>query len=538
MKRPPRFKNARMGTNGKNMQIWGALLQVSQFYTEGNTSLKRLVPLVRSAIFGPLRPYESLQCQLRQGKAGKGLLTPNFCNMAKKAQKIKKGKRSELLIVNPDSAGIDVASTEYQVCVPEDRDTDFNRRFDAFTCDLKAIAQWLKQCKIKTVAMEATGIYWIQLYLLLEENGFDVVICNAKHIKNLGEKKTDYVDAHWIQLLHTYGLLTESFLPENKIMEIKDLSRHRDRLIERCNQSILRVQKSLDMMNIKLHKVISDIKGKSGMAILRSIANGEKNPQELVKLIHHRVKANKEEVIKSLEGRWSESQVFILKQNLDSYLYTHEQIRGLDLKLEEMLKTYAQLIQKHRKQDPSREFRRAEKKMFANNAPCFDAERYCYEILGVNIARIPGISGLTAFKFVSEVGANFIEKFPTGDKFCCWANVVPNNKKSGGKILSSKVPKRKSYVGQIFRVAANTLKNHKGYLGDLFRAKKAKLGYNQAVVAVAHKILRIIYKMVKDQVEYDDQIEQQKNVLNMQKRIIYYQKKLEKSQNMLLSIAS
>jgi transposase len=458
--------------------------------------------------------------------------------MAKKAQKIKKDKRSELLIVNPDAAGIDVASTEYQVCVPEDRDVDHNRRFDAFTCDLKAIVQWLKQCRIKTVAMEATGIYWVQLYTILEENGFDVIVCNAKHIKNLGEKKTDYVDAGWIQLLHTYGLLTESFQPENRIREIKDLSRHRDRLIERCNQSLLRIQKSLDMMNIKLHKVISDIKGKSGMGILQSIAKGQRDPEELVKHIHHRVKASREEILKSLEGNWSESQVFVLKQNLDCYLYTQEQIRELDLKLEEMLKTYIPLIRKDKKVDCAKEFRRAEKKMFANNAPCFDAERYCFEILGVNIARIPGISGLTTFKFVSELGSDFIEKFPTGDKFCCWINVVPNNKKSGGKILSSKLPKRKNYVGQILRVAANTLKNHKGYLGDLFRAKKAKLGYNQAIVAVAHKLARIIYKMVKDQVEYDDQIEQQKNVLNMQKRIVYYQKKVEKSQNMLLTMTS
>lgn len=472
-----------------------------------------------------------------QGKRAKGFNPNLLLIMAKKAQKVKKDKRSELLIVNPDAAGIDVASNEYQVCVPEDRDADNNRRFDAFTCDLKAIVQWLKECAVTTVAMEATGIYWVQLYILLEENGFDVVICNAKHIKNLGEKKTDYVDAGWIQLLHTYGLLTESFQPENKIREIKDLARHRDRLIERCNQSLLRIQKSLDMMNIKLHKVISDIKGKSGMGILRSIANGQKDPEELVKHIHHRVKASREQIIKSLEGNWSEGQVFVLKQNLDCYLYTQEQIRELDLKLDEMLKAYVPLV-RDKKMDCSKEFKRAEKKMFANNAPSFDAERYCYDILGVNITRIPGISGLTAFKFVSELGAGFIEKFPTGDKFCCWLNVVPNNKKSGGKILSSKLPKRKNYVGQILRVAANTLKNHKGYLGDLFRAKKAKLGYNQAIVAVAHKIARIIYKMVKDQVEYDDQIEQQKNVLNMQKRIIYYQKKIEKNQNMLITMAS
>lgn len=458
--------------------------------------------------------------------------------MAKKAQKIKKGKRSELLIVNPDAAGIDVASNEYQVCVPEDRDEDNNRRFDAYTCDLRTIVQWLKQCRVTTVAMEATGIYWVQLYILLEENGIDVVVCNAKHIKNLGEKKTDFVDAGWIQLLHTYGLLTESFQPENRIREIKDLSRHRDRLIERCNQSLLRIQKSLDMMNVKLHKAISDIKGKSGMGILRAIADGERDPQKLVIHINYRVKATREEILKSLEGKWSESHVFILRQNLDCYLYTQKQIREVDSKLEQMLKAYAVIKVKNQKTDCCKEFKRAEKKMHANNAPSFDAEKYCYDMFGVNITRVPGISGLTAFKLLSELGAGFTEKFPTADKFCCWMNVVPNNKKSGGKILSSKLPKRKNYVGQILRVAANTLSNHKGYLGDLFRLKKAKLGYHQAIVAVAHKIARIIYKMVKDQVEYDDQIERQKNVLNMQKRILYYQKKLVKSQELLFTMAS
>lgn len=458
--------------------------------------------------------------------------------MAKKAQKIKKGKRSKLIIVNPDAAGIDVASTEYQVCVPEDRDENNNRRFDAFTCDLRAIALWLIQCKVKTVALEATGIYWIQLYLVLEEHGLDVVVCNAKHIKNLGEKKTDRVDAAWIQVLHTYGLLTESFQPENRIRELKDLNRHRDGLIEKCNQSILRIQKSLEMMNIKLHKVLSDIKGQSGLAILQAIVKGEREPQELIKHIDYRVKASKDEILKSLEGNWSESQIFILKQNLESYLYTQAQIRELDLKMEEMLKAYQPIITKDKQKEKTKELIRSNKTKEVNNSPKYDAEKYAFEILGVNLTRIPGISGSTTMKIVSELGAKFTDKFPSADKFCSWLNVVPNNKKSGGKLLSSKLPKRKNYVGQALRVAANTLHNHKGYLGDLFRAQKAKLGYNQATVAVAHKLARIIYKMVNEQVEYDENIEKQKNKLNLEKKVEYYQKKMEKSQKRLIAMAS
>jgi transposase len=457
--------------------------------------------------------------------------------MAKKAQKVKRSKSSELLIVNPDAAGIDVASNEYQVCVPEDRDPDHNRRFNAFTCDLRAIALWLLHCRITTVAMEATGIYWVQLYLVLEEYGIDVIVCNAKHIKNLGEKKTDKVDAFWIQLLHCYGLLTESFQPENRIREIKDLNRHRDRIIQKCNQSINRIQKSLDMMNIKIHKELSDIKGHSGLAILQAIVQGERNPEELYKKVHRSVKAHKKEILKSLEGNWSESQVFILKQNLDCYLFYQDQIRELDVKIEQMLQAYIPLVNKEL-EPHDREFIPSKKRSDKNNGPGFDAEYLTYQILGVNITRIPGISGLSAFKIVSELGPNFIEKFPTVDKYCSWLNLVPNNKISGGKLLSSKLPKRTNYVGQVLRVCANTLKNYNGYLGDVFRAKKARLGYNQAVVAVAHKIARIIYKMVKDQVEYDENIEHGKNLVNMVKKVEYYRKKLEKTQNLLFEMSS
>lgn len=457
--------------------------------------------------------------------------------MAKKAQKVKKNKRSELLIVNLNAAGIDVASTEYQVCVPEDRDENYNRKFDSFTCDLREIVKWLKKCKIETVAMEATGIYWIQLYLILQAAGFDVVVCNAKHIKNLGEKKTDYVDAGWIQLLHTYGLLNDSFQPENRIREIKDLNRYRDKLVERCSQSVLRMQKALETMNIKIHKVLSDIKGKSGQAILKAIINGERNPEKLYSIISSRVKASKEDILKSLDGNWVESQVFILNQNFDVYIFTKGQIKELDKKIEELLDAYIPLLQLEKQDIGKGEFIRSKKKIDANNAPNFDMEKYSFEILGVNLTRIPGISSLSTLKIVSELGPNFTEKFPTPDKFCSWVNVAPNNKKSGGKLLSSKIPKRYNYVGQTLRVAASTLKSHKGYLGEVFRTKKGKLGHNQAIVAVAHKLARIIYKMVKDKVDYNEQIEQNKNKEIMIRKIAYYERKLAKTKKEVFAMA-
>ena len=428
--------------------------------------------------------------------------------MAKKAQKMKKGKRSELLIVNLNAAGIDIASTEYQVCVPEDRDSDPNRRFEAFTCDLHSIAQWLKQCAIETVAMEATGIYWVQLFMVLQEEGFDVVLCNAKHVKNIAEKKTDYVDASWIQMLHSYGLLKESFQPENQIRQLKDLMRHRERLIQRMSQDILRIQKALEMMNIKLHKVLSDIKGKSGISIIEAIAQGERNLETLANLVDKKVQASREEIIKSLEGNWNDAQLFILKQSLCAYNFSQKQLDELDLSIEQVLIAYSKIGVKE--QGPI--LRTVKKRQHAGNAFHFDAEKYSHDILGVNITRVPGLSALTAIKCISELGSDFTAKFETYKHFCSWINVVPNNKKSGGKLLSSKVPKRMNYVGQALRVAANTLCRSKGYLGDYFRRIQYRSGYNQAIIAVAHKLARIIYHMVKFGVEYDESIDREKNI--------------------------
>ncbi len=446
--------------------------------------------------------------------------------MAKKAQKMTKGKSSELLIVNFNAAGIDIASTEYQVCVPEDRDPDPNRRFEAYTCDLHAIAKWLKQCKIETIAMEATGIYWVQLFMVLQQYGFDVVLCNAKHIKNIAEKKTDYVDASWIQLLHSYGLLKESFQPENQIRQLKDLMRHRERIIQGMSQDILRIQKALEMMNIKAHKVLSDIKGKSGLSIIDAIVNGERKPSALAVLVHHSVKASREEILKSLEGNWNDAQLLILKQCFNGYEFGIKQMEELDRSIEQLLIAYAEVTDDLKGEKTI--VRAKKEKVNQGNSFKFDAEKYSHEILGVNITRVPGISSLTAIKIISELGRGFQTKFPTYKQFCSWCNIAPNNKISGGKVLSSKIPKRKNFVGQAFRVAANTLRNNKGYLGDYFRRMQYRSGYNQAVIAVAHKLARIVYHMVKMEVEYDDKIEIQKNKIMLLTKRKSLLKRIEK----------
>jgi transposase len=420
--------------------------------------------------------------------------------MANKAKSIKKNSKKELMIVNPDAAGIDISSTEYQVCVPEDRSKENNKMFEAFTCDLHAIAEWLKKCNIKTVAMEATGIYWIQIFFVLQDYGFDVLLVNAKHIKNIGEKKTDVVDADWIQLLHSYGLLKASYQSDNLSKQLRNLVRHRASLIQSASKVILHIHKSFDMMNIKIHKVISDITGKTGRLILEDIINGERDAKKLASHRDRRIKATQEEVEKSLVGIWQEELLFILEKSYQTYQHFESQVKEYDRIIEGF-------ILKYKVQNNLDDFKPSKKEKGKKNDLNFDAEKMVYQIHGVNLTKVPGISNLSAVKLLSELGTNFTEKFDHSPyKFSSWANVTPNNKISGGKVLSSKVPRKKNKVGQILRMCASGLANSKDELGNYFRKIKSRGGYKQAVVATAHKLARIIFSMVDKKQEYDPKI--------------------------------
>lgn len=455
--------------------------------------------------------------------------------MAKKAKKVKTSKGLKLEIVNPNAAGIDVSSTEMQVCVPEDRDGDNNRCFGSFTCDLHLISEWLKACNIDTVAMESTGVYWVQLYMRLVADGFDVLLVNAKAIKNIAEKKTDQVDAEWIMLLHSYGLLKASFQPCNHAREIRNLVRHRDNLLRSSSKEVLHMQKYMELMNIKLGNVISDILGKSGQDIISAILQGERDPKVLAALADPRCKASREVIEKSLEADWDDHLVFMLKQSFDLYHYLHKQMKECELQVEK-------LIIQYRKSLPVQEVHlteclRSNKAKSTKNEISMDIEQYAHELWGVNLMRIPGISDASLFRLVGELGHDFVTKFISYKEFCCWDNLTPNNKISGGKLLSSKIPKRKNPVGQILRAAANSLKNSKSPLGFYFRKVQAKSGYIPAIIATANKLGRIIYTMIKTQTEYDESLGQAKQEEILKKKLKRTQKELEKLQNQLKKCA-
>ena len=249
-------------------------------------------------------------------------------------EKIKNVNIASFAIVNYDAAGIDVASKMHAVAVPPGRDSVNVKEFGAFTEDLQLIAEWLKKCKVDKVAMESTGVYWKQLYLVLIEHGFEVSLVNAKHVKNVTGRKTDADDAQWIQKLHSCGLLTSSFLPDDSTESLRSIVRHRKSLIEDSSRYVLRMEKALDLMNIKIHGVISDLMGKSGTAILEAIIAGEREPENFMQHLDYRIKANREEIKKSLKGNWRSEHVFLLNENYKLYGFVQQRILSCEKEIE------------------------------------------------------------------------------------------------------------------------------------------------------------------------------------------------------------
>ena len=443
--------------------------------------------------------------------------------MAKLATKRKTGKGLRLEVVNSNAAGIDISPKEMQVCVPVDRDKNSNRKFGVYTEDLNNIVEWLKSCHIDTVAMESTGVYWLPIFRVLKDSGFDVILVNASDVKNYSGRKTDASDAEWLMMLHSYGLLKPCFQPENIARTMRSLIRHRGNLIHSATREVLHLQKAMEQMNLKLDNVFSDILGKSGQAIIKAILDGERDPKKLSALADSRCKTSKEEIEKSLQATWDEEHLFEMKQS-DSLYQTYQQlIMECDTKINEIATRYAAMVDA-----PKVQLLRSEKRNAKKNLIGFDVEKAAYELWGVNVMRIPGMSRGSLMRLLGELGADFTDKFPTVKHFVSWANLVPNNKISGGALLSSKVPKKKNPVGIVFRQAANTLKAAKCPLGDYFRHMRAKGGYLQAMVATGKKLATIFYTMIQGKIEYDEDVYRKHRKAELQNKVLYLQKRLQR----------
>jgi len=427
-------------------------------------------------------------------------------------------------LVNLNAAGIDISSKEHVVAVPEDREEKSVRTFPGFTRDLHQLAKWLKECKIETIAMESTGVYWYDLYTILLDYGFEVYLVNAYHVKNVPGRKSDVSDARWLQELHTFGLLRGSFQPDNITRSLRNYVRQRKNIIRQMTRETQRMQKALEQMNIKLNNVIRDLNGKTGTKIITKILEGERNPKILAQYRDWRIKASEQTLIKSLEGNWREEQIFNLQLAYNHYCFLQDQLKVCDLESEKTIKKMSTLSN-------PKEVVKIKK---SKNNPNFNVSQYLYEALGIEVTKIYGIKEITALTIFSETGVNIKEKFPTEKQFLSWLNVVPNNKITGGKVISSRVRRKKNKAGQAFRDAASALWKSQNPIGDYLRRKKAKSGGKQAVVATARKLAAIYYKIVTEKVEFNPKYITKNKENYLINKLKQLEKMKQKTENLLL----
>jgi transposase len=393
-------------------------------------------------------------------------------------------------LIHPDAAGIDIGSETHYVCVPHDRDSQPIKKFKCFTADLIKLADWLSHCKIKTVAMESTGVYWIPVFQILETRGFEVILVNARHVKNVPGRKTDVQDCQWLQQLHSYGLLRGSFRPDDEICILRSYIRQRENLMRSAASHIHRMQKALTQMNLQLHKVISDITGATGVKIIQAILNGEKDPKKLASLKGPQIKSDRETIAKALEGDYREEHLFALKQEYDLYNYYQTKIAECDIQVEQFYQKISSKI------DLGKNPLEKRKSKCRKSHPKYDLRKELYRITGLDLTKIPGFDVLTLQTITSEVGFN-LNKWPTEKHFASWLGLSPANKITGEKVFCTKTRKVINRATTAFRLAAYAVGKSHSALGAYCRRLKARIGAPKAITATARKLACLFYRMMK-----------------------------------------
>jgi len=407
----------------------------------------------------------------------------------------------ELPTLHPHAAGIDIGAREIYVAVPPGSCARPVRSFPTFTADLHALRDWLKECAITTVAMESTGVYWIPLFQILEAAGIEVCLVNARHCKNLPGRKTDVQDCQWLQYLHSVGLLRGSFRPADQVCAVRTVLRHRDTLVRGAGRCVSHLHKALTQMNIQLHHVISDLTGTTGQAILGAILAGERDPHTLAALKDPRIKASRDVLAKSLCGDWRTEHLFTLRQSHVLWQQHQTLIAECDAQIETMLQAFD--TQTGADAVPLPPDRTGHRKQTATRA---GAREECYRVFGVDLTAVPGLQTPTALVLLCELGPGFAAKFRTAKHFGSWLGLCPDNRITGGKIYSVRTRDVKSRVAEALRLGAQSLWQAKNYFGDLFRRWKARLGSPKAITAMAHKLARILWHMLKFKEAFNPEI--------------------------------
>ena len=398
-----------------------------------------------------------------------------------------------LQVMNPHSAGIDVGSRFHMVAVGQSKQDV--RQFGVYTQDHFELIKWLKSHCITSVAMESTGSYWQTLFDALQQADFEVILVNGNHVKNVKGKKTDVLDCTWIQKLHSLGLLSASFLPQAELLKLRTYYNHRQHLVNQTTRYINKMQKAMRLMNIRLEVVLSDIMGNSGRAIISAILRGERDPAILAALANYRVKKSKEEIMKSLEGNWRDDLLYELEDCLSLYDHYCNKIKECDRRLESKIATLP-------KGTSAVNTDTKKKKQKSKFSPGFDIGKMATQYFGTDLCEINGVSHNTVLCLLTHMGHD-IYKFPSSKHFCSWLRLCPNNKISGGKILSSRTPKGKNKIALALRQAANSIGNQRNHpMTPFFNRVAFKKGREAAVTATARKLSVSVYNMITKKESY------------------------------------
>ena len=414
-----------------------------------------------------------------------------------------------LEVVHPDAAGIDIGNASHFVAVPPDRDERPVREFGSWTADLRGMVEWLKRCGIRTVALQSTGVYGVAVQEILEGEGFEVYLVNARGTKNLPGRKSDVQECQWLRKLHTYGLLRNSFHPPEQIRAVRTIWRQRDRLVKEAGREVQQMQKALTTMNVQLANAIRDVSGLTGQAIIRAILKGERDPQQLAKLRHYRVAASEAEIAHSLEGNWRQDVWFELQQVVDAYDFHQKHIAACDVELQKYLSALPMRRgpgagEGSTADVPAKESKKRRPHKLPQNPPRFDLAAELQRRMGVDRTAIDGVEVLTTQVILSELGPDFRASFPSEDHFASWLELAPRRDVSGGKVLRQKARTSNNRVANALRMAAQALGSSNRYLGARYRHLKARLGGQKAVKAMARYLACLIYRLLTQGRAYVD----------------------------------
>jgi len=409
-------------------------------------------------------------------------------------------KQMTLEVVNPNASGIDVGSRSHWVSVGQN--SQDVKEFGVYSEDHHSLCEWLKKHKVTTIAMESTGTYWQNLFSSLVVYGFEVILVNGRQTKNIKGKKTDIKDCQWIQKLHSLGLLSSSFLPDSTTAIIRTYSRHRQNILKQSASTVLKMQKYLRLMNMRLDVVVNDIVGLTGIKIITAFINGEKSGKELAKHRHYNCKKSEQEIAKALQYNGREDYYFALQHEWKTYLHLQVQIDEVDVQIKKHL---SDVIDKDDNKKQHIASKKPHKRKNKNTIRGTDMNQMSYQYFeGVDLMAIEGVNDATIMAIISEIGLEGIRKFETAKQFTSWLRLAPNNKISGGKVLSHHLPKGSNRLKIALRQAANAIGNLKeGHLSDFFRRINYKRGRSTAVSATARKLAVIIWNMLVKGVPYN-----------------------------------